>query len=203
MTTSAPHSRILARSNPTPVVDSLVPVTHPNASVAPSNHTQLTTAVIVVVVALVGLCTLVAVRHFFSHLSHPLVLSPDLDVLLLGSARDASGRRQAASSSLLDPQVGSMARGAQVDRCARRANGLLRRVLFVLGLSVPSLGAFLNVVVRFFAASRPRSVPSIGWLFAVSRASLLVSRSSNRRSFSLYIVFLFQPCNFLSCVSNY
>ena len=64
MTTRAPYARILAQFD-TLVVNSLVPVAHPYASVKSSDRAQLAA------VALVGLYTLVAVRHFFSHLYHP------------------------------------------------------------------------------------------------------------------------------------
>ena len=201
MTTSIPHSRILVRFNHTPVVDSLVPAAHSNESVTPSN---LITVVVVVIVAFVGLCTIVAVRHSISRLHHPSCSESRLDLVLLGQVLYASGRRQASSSSLLDPPVGSMEHGTKVDERTRNANRLFRRVLFVLGLSVPSLGAFLKRR-PIHAASRRRSVHAFMSFTNDSLVSLShrwFSRTSTWRSSSWYTVFLFHPCNFLSCVSN-
>ncbi|KAF8449229.1 hypothetical protein L210DRAFT_869301, partial [Boletus edulis BED1] len=48
-----------------PVVDSLpVPISHPSASVTPSNHDQPTTAIVIVILAFVGLCAIVAIVFF-------------------------------------------------------------------------------------------------------------------------------------------
>ncbi|KAF8415473.1 hypothetical protein L210DRAFT_2701645 [Boletus edulis BED1] len=55
-------SRIFARIDHNPVVDSLpVPISHPSASVTPSSHDQLTTTIVIVILAFVGLCSIVAV----------------------------------------------------------------------------------------------------------------------------------------------
>ena len=166
MTTSTPH--ILARFNHTPVVDSLVPAAHSNESVTPSNLTT-----VIVVVAFVGLCTIVAVRHSISRLHHPSCSESRLGLVLLGQVLYASGRDQASSSSLLDPPVGSMEHGTKVDERTRNANWLFRRVLFVLGLSVPSLGAFLKRR-PIHAASRPRSVHVYEWLSSPPLSSLVL-----------------------------
>ncbi|KAN0088676.1 hypothetical protein V8E55_005733 [Tylopilus felleus] len=65
--TSGPY--IFARTDHTPLVDSLVPVASSSEPVTPSNHTQLITVVVVIVLVLSGLCTIVAmifllVRYF-------------------------------------------------------------------------------------------------------------------------------------------
>lgn len=61
MATSATDTHIASRFNHTPVVDSLAPVAHSDESVTPSNHKQLTTAVVAFLLAFVGLCTIVVV----------------------------------------------------------------------------------------------------------------------------------------------
>ncbi|KAF8552246.1 hypothetical protein OG21DRAFT_1511757 [Imleria badia] len=58
---NASNPRVFPRVNPTPVVDPLVLAANSSESVTPSSHNQLTTAVVIVVLASVALCTLVAV----------------------------------------------------------------------------------------------------------------------------------------------
>ncbi|KAG6374841.1 hypothetical protein JVT61DRAFT_4226 [Boletus reticuloceps] len=133
------HSAILAGYS--------IPISRPSASVTPSNHDQLTTAIVIVIPRICGpvryRCGLTLVCFNLPILS---LVASRLDCLLLGSVLYASRRHQASSSSLLDPQIGSMEHGTKADTCVRNRNWLLRHVFLVHGLSVPALGALLNAV---------------------------------------------------------